>query len=59
MAFALAAQNGLVKEVFRLESPLWSDLCTTFGYSFALGSGMLFYVAWWSHRASLPAWTPG
>ena len=59
MAFALAAQNGLVKEIFRLESPLWSDLCTTFGYSFALGSGMLFYVAWWSHRASLPAWTPG
>ena len=42
MAFALAAQNGLVKEVFRLESPLWSDLCTTFGYSFALASGMLF-----------------
>lgn len=42
MAFALAAQNGLVKEVFRLESPLWSDLCTTFGYSFALASSMLF-----------------
>jgi diguanylate cyclase (GGDEF)-like protein len=42
MAFALAAQNGLVKEVFRLQSPLWSDLCTTFGYSFALASGMLF-----------------
>jgi diguanylate cyclase (GGDEF)-like protein len=42
MAFALAAQNGLVKEVFRLESPLWSDLCTTFGYSFALASGTLF-----------------
>ncbi len=42
MAIALAAQNGLVKEIFRLESPLWSDLCTTFGYSFALASGMLF-----------------
>jgi len=42
VAFAMAAQNGLVKEVFRLESPLWSDLCTSFGYCFALASGMLF-----------------
>ncbi len=42
MAFALAAQNGLVKEVFRLESGLWSDVCTSFGYSFSLASGMLF-----------------
>ena len=42
LAFALAAQNGLVKEIFHLQSPLWSDLCTTFGYSFALATGMLF-----------------
>jgi len=42
MAFAVAGQNGLVKEVFRLESPLWSDVCTSFGYSFAIAGGMLF-----------------
>lgn len=42
VAFAMAAQNGLVKELFLLESPLWSDLCTSFGYCFALASGMLF-----------------
>ncbi len=42
MAFAVAGQNGLVKEIFRLESPLWSDVCTSFGYSFAIAGGMLF-----------------
>jgi len=42
VAFAMAAQNGLVKEVFRLESPLWSDLCTSFGYCFSIASGTLF-----------------
>ncbi len=42
VAFAMGAQNGLVKEVFRLESPLWSDLCTSFGYCFSIASGTLF-----------------
>ena len=42
VAFAMAAQNGLVKEVFQLESPLWSDLCTSFGYCFSIASGTLF-----------------
>ncbi|MFZ1499847.1 MAG: diguanylate cyclase [Giesbergeria sp.] len=42
VAFAMGAQNGLVKEVFQLESPLWSDLCTSFGYCFSIASGTLF-----------------
>ena len=42
VAFAMGAQNGLVKEVFRIESPLWSDLCTSFGYCFSIASGTLF-----------------
>ncbi len=42
VAFAMGAQNGLVKEVFRLESPLFSDLCTSFGYCFSIASGTLF-----------------
>lgn len=58
MAFALAAQNGLVKEIFRLESPLWSDLCTSFGYSFALASGMLFLRRMVETRLLLPRLDP-
>jgi len=42
MAFSLAAQNGLAKEFFRFASPVWSDLGTTFGYSFAIATGLLF-----------------
>ena len=42
VAFAMGAQNGLVKEVFVIESPLWSDLCTSFGYCFSIASGTLF-----------------
>ncbi|MDY0107152.1 MAG: diguanylate cyclase [Giesbergeria sp.] len=42
MAFALAAQNGLVKEFLRLQSPLWSDLVSTFGYSFSIAAGLQF-----------------
>jgi len=42
MSFALASQNGLVKEFARLQSPLWSDLSTTFGYSITIAMGMLF-----------------
>lgn len=58
IAFALAAQNGLVKEVFRLESVLWSDLCTTFGYSFALASGMLFLRRMLETQRQLPRIDP-
>jgi diguanylate cyclase (GGDEF)-like protein len=58
IAFALAAQNGLVKEVFRLTSPLWSDLCTTFGYSFALASGMLFLRSMVQAPSLLPRLDP-
>jgi diguanylate cyclase (GGDEF)-like protein len=42
VAFAMAAQNGLVKELLQLRSPLWSDLCTSFGYCFSIASGTLF-----------------
>ncbi|AVO39913.1 sensor domain-containing diguanylate cyclase [Simplicispira suum] len=58
MAFALAAQNGLVKEAFRLESALWSDVCTSFGYSFALASGMLFLRRMVETRRLLPRLEP-
>jgi hypothetical protein len=59
VAFAMAAQNGLVKEVFRLESPLWSDLCTSFGYCFSIASGTLFMRRMVEAPACCPAWTHG
>ena len=58
MVFALAAQNGLVKEVFQLQSPLWSDVCTSFGYSFAIASGMLFLRGMVETRRTLPRLDP-
>jgi len=42
VSFALAAQNGLVKAYLWLDTPLWSDLSTTVGYSLALASALLF-----------------
>lgn len=42
MAFALAAQNGLVKAYLGPDTPLWSDLSTTVGYSLTLASALLF-----------------
>lgn len=41
-AFALAAQNGLVKQFMPFEPPWWSDLASTFGYSFAIATGLNF-----------------
>ena len=41
-AFAVAAQNGLVKEFLRLDAPLASDLASTFGYSLAIAAGLQF-----------------
>jgi len=58
MAFALAAQNGLVKEYLRLQSPLWSDVCTSFGYSLALAIGMLFLRRMLETPAHLPRLDP-
>lgn len=58
MAFAVAGQNGLVKEVFRLESPLWSDVCTSFGYSFAIAGGMLFLRRMVETRRMVPRLDP-
>ncbi|QXL85692.1 diguanylate cyclase [Comamonas sp. NLF-1-9] len=42
MAFALAAQNGLVKQFLPLEPPWWSNLAATFGYSLAIATGLQF-----------------
>lgn len=42
VAFALAAQNGLVKAYLWPDTPLWSDLSTTVGYSLTLTSALLF-----------------
>ena len=42
MAFSLAAQNGLVKQFMPFEPPWWSDLASTFGYSFAIATGLQF-----------------
>lgn len=42
VAFALAAQNGLVKAYLWPDTPLWSDLSTTVGYSLTLASAILF-----------------
>ncbi len=58
MAFAVAGQNGLIKEVFRLESPLWSDVCTSFGYSFAIAGGMLFLRRMVETRRLMPRLDP-
>lgn len=41
-AFSVVAQNGLVKEFLRLDSPLASDLASTFGYSLAIAAGLQF-----------------
>lgn len=56
MAFALAAQNGLVKEFFRLESPVGSDLASTFGYSFAIAAGLQFMRSMLDTAHTLARW---
>lgn len=56
MAFTLAAQNGLVKEFLRLESPLWSDLASTFGYSFTIAMGLLFMRSMLATAHTLARW---
>lgn len=59
MAFALAAQNGLVKEFLRLESPLWSDLASTFGYSFSIATGLQFMRHMLDTPRTLARWDRG
>lgn len=54
MAFAIAAQNGLVKEFFRLESPLLSDLASTLGYSWAIAAALQFMRRMLDTAATLP-----
>lgn len=59
MAFALAAQNGLVKEFLRLQSPVWSDTATSFGYSFAIAMGLQFMRRMLDTRHTLARLDPG
>ena len=59
MAFALAAQNGLVKEFLRLQSPLWSDLASTFGYSFSIAAGLQFMRHMLDTPRTLARWDGG
>lgn len=56
MAFAIAAQNGLVKEFFRLESPWMSDLAATFGYSWSIAAAMQFMRRMLDTPRTLPRW---
>jgi signal transduction histidine kinase len=41
-AFSLAAQNGLIKEFFWFDSPLWSDVSTNGGFALAIAALLLF-----------------
>jgi len=56
MAFALAGQNGLVKQFMPFEPPWWSDLASTFGYSFAIATGLQFMRSLLDTRQTLARW---
>ena len=56
MAFALAGQNGLVKQFMAFEPPWWSDLASTFGYSFAIATGLQFMRHLLDTRQTLARW---
>lgn len=56
MAFAVAAQNGLVKEFLPLQAPWWSDLASTFGYSLAIATGLQFMRHMLGTAHTQPLW---
>lgn len=59
MAFALAAQNGLVKQFMTFEPPWWSDLASTFGYSFAIATALQFMRHMLETWRTLARWDGG
>lgn len=56
MALTLAAQNGLVKEFARLSDPLWSDLISSFGYSWTIAAALQFVRQMLDTRTTQANW---
>lgn len=54
LAFALAAQRGLVKEFLPLDSYTWSNMSVNVGYSLTLATGLLFSRSMLNTKKLLP-----